>query len=167
MASLFGAAGATESPYGTSQSGRFAILKSLHQEAVLDLKTQLIWERSPNSAEVTWTTAQTRCPLKIVGGQTGWRLPSFLELMTLVEPSPQQAAAVPTLPVGHPFHGVKAGTYWTSNSSSSSPTQAYTVDLLHADVATFEKTQTNPLWCVRGGILEHPPQPPVKTLGLI
>jgi hypothetical protein len=166
-AALFGSAGATESPYDTSQSGRFAVLETLRQEAVLDHRTQLIWERSPNPAEVTWTTAHTRCTLKTVGGQTGWRLPSFIELMTLVEPLTQQTARVPTLPPGHPFQGVKAGAYWTSDSSSSEPSQAYTVDLYVADVATQKKTQTNPLWCVKGGIFEQPPQPPAKPVGLI
>jgi Protein of unknown function (DUF1566) len=168
VAALFGSAGATESPYSTSQNGRFAILETLRQEAVLDLRTQLIWERSPNPTEVTWSTAHTRCSLKTVGGQTGWRLPSFIELMTLVEPIPQQAPIVPTLPVGHPFQGVKAGAYWTSDSPSSEPKHAYTVDLLRADVATHEKNRTNPLWCVRGGTHEQQPQSPaIKPPGLI
>jgi len=168
MGALFGSASATESSFGTSQTGRFAILNTFRQEAVLDLRTQLIWERSPNPIEVTWSTAQSRCTLKIVGGQTGWRLPSFIELMTLVEPFPEQAQPVPSLPAGHPFQGVKAGAYWTSDSSTSEPTHAYTVDLLRADVATHEKSRTNPLWCVSGGIHERPPQPSaIKSPGLI
>ena len=168
MAAVLGSADATESSFGTSQTGRFAVLETFRQEAVLDLKTQLIWERSPNPTEVTWLTAQSRCTLKTIGGQTGWRLPSFIELMTLVEPFPEQAQAVPSLPAGHPFQGVKAGAYWTSDSSSSEPTNAYTVDLLRADVATHEKNRTNPLWCVSGGIHERPPQPSaVKSPGLI
>ncbi|HKC92887.1 MAG TPA: hypothetical protein VKB81_02595, partial [Nitrospira sp.] len=67
-----------------------------------------------------------------------------------------------------PFQGVKAEAYWTSDSSSSEPTHAYTVDLLRADVASHEKSQTNPLWCVSGGIHERPPQPStIKCPGLI
>lgn len=168
MAAVLGSAGATESSFGTSQTGRFAILETFRQEAVLDLRTQLIWERSPNPTEVTWLTAQSRCTLKTIGGQTGWRLPSFIELMTLVEPSLHHAPTVPTLPPGHPFQGVKAGAYWTSDSSSSEPKHAYTVDLLHADVATHEKSRTNPLWCVRGGVHERSPEAPAtKPPGLI
>jgi hypothetical protein len=168
IAALFGSAGATESPYDTPQTGRFAVLEAFGQEAVLDLSTHLIWERFPHPTEVTWSTATTRCALKTVGGQTGWRLPSFIELMTLIEPPPQQASAVPALPPGHPFQGVKPGAYWTSNSSSSQPAQAYAVDLLRGDVAPHEKRRTNPLWCVSGGILEQPPQsPPITPSGLI
>jgi len=168
MAAIFGSAGATESSFGTSQTGRFAILETLRQEAVLDLRTQLIWERSPNPTEVTWPTAQSRCTLKTDRGQTGWRLPSFIKLMTLVEPFPEQAHDIPSLPAGHPFQGVKAGAYWTSDSSSSESTHACTVDLLRADVATHEKSRTNPLWCVSGGIHERPPQPSaIRSPGLI
>jgi hypothetical protein len=158
LAVLCGSVGATESLYGVSQTGRFTILEKFGQQAVLDLSTQLIWERSPNPTEVTWSTAHSRCALKTIGGQTGWRLPSFLELMTLVEPLPPQASAIPTLPPGHPFQGIKTKAYWTSDSSSSKVTHAYTVDLLRADVATRDKRQTSPLWCVRGGIQERPSQ---------
>lgn len=161
-AALFGSMSAAESPSGVSQTGRFAILNTFHEEAVLDRTTQLVWERSPNSSEVTWSTAQTRCGLKTVGGQADWRLPTFIELMTLVEPSLQQTSSLPALPAGHPFHGIKAGAYWTSDASSLEPTQAYTVDLLHADVAPRQKSQPHPLWCVRGGIPDRPQAAPVS-----
>lgn len=158
---LFGSMSAAESPSGVSQTGRFAILNSFQEEAVLDRTTQLVWERSPNSSEVTWSTAQTRCGLKAVGGQADWRLPTFIELMTLVEPSLQQTSPLPALPAGHPFRGIKAGAYWTSDASSLEPTQAYTVDLLHADVAPRQKSQPHPLWCVRGGISDRPLAAPI------
>jgi hypothetical protein len=157
--SLFGSVSA-ESLSGVSQTGRFAILSTFHEDAVLDQTTQLIWERSPNSTEVTWSTAQTRCGLKTVGGQPGWRLPTFIEFMTLIEPRLQNSS-LPALPAGHPFTGVKAGAYWTSNASSMKPDQAYTVDLLHADVASRQKSQPHPLWCVSGGLTDRPQAAPV------
>ena len=159
---LFGSMSAAESPSGVSQTGRFAILNTFQEEAVVDRTTQLVWERSPNSSEVTWSTALTRCGLKTVGGQADWRLPTFIELMTLVEPSLQQTSSLPALPAEHPFHGIKAGAYWTSDASSLEPTQAYTVDLLHADVAPRQKSQPHPLWCVRGGIPDRPQAAPVS-----
>lgn len=168
VGALFGSMSAAQSSSEASQTGRFAILNTFEEEAVLDRTTQLVWERSPNSSEVTWSTAQTRCGLKTVGGRPGWRLPTFIELMTLVEPSPQQTSFLPALPAGHPFHGIKAGAYWTSDASSLEPAQAYTVDLLRADVAPRQKNQPHPLWCVRGGIPDHPQPAPVSPLpGLI
>jgi hypothetical protein len=155
IVALLGNVSAAESPSSVSPTGRFTILGAFQEEAVLDRTTQLIWERSPHSNEVTWATAQTRCGLKTVGGQTGWRLPSFIELMTLIEPTLHQKSSLPALPAGHPFHGIKAVAYWTSDASSSEPGQAYTVDLLHADVAPHRKNEPHPLWCVRGGISDR------------
>lgn len=168
IGALLGTVVGAESPAHLSQTGRFAILDTFQEEAVLDRTTQLIWERSPNSSEVTWSTAQTRCGLKTVGGYAGWRLPSFIELMTIIEPSSHQPSSLPALPAGHPFQDVKAVAYWTNDASSSEPGQAYTVDLLHADVAPRQKSQPHPLWCVRGGITDRPqPARVLKQPGLI
>jgi Protein of unknown function (DUF1566) len=168
VAVVFGIAEATERSLDVAQTSRFLIMDTFRGEAVLDRTTQLIWERSPNSSGVTWSTAQTRCGLKTVGGQAGWRLPSFIELMTIIEPSPHQPSSLPALPAGHPFQDVKAVAYWTNDASTSAPGQAYTVDLLHADVAPRQKSQPHPLWCVRGGIPERPqPAPITEQPGLI
>lgn len=156
LAVLFGNAEATENPLDVARTGRFLIMDTFRGEAVLDQTTQLIWERSPNSNEVTWSTAQSRCALKTVGGQAGWRLPSFIELMTVIEPSPHQPSSIPALPAGHPFQNVKAVAYWTNDASSAEPGQAYTVDLLQADVASRQKSQPHSLWCVTGGIPSRP-----------
>lgn len=156
IVALLGNVGAAELPSTATQTGRFMVLDAFNGEAVLDRTTQLIWERSPNGSEVTWSTAQSRCALKTVGDHAGWRLPSFIEFMTLIEPPLDQSSSHPALPVDHPFHGVQASLYWTSDASSSEPATAYTVDLLRADVAPREKTQSHPLWCVKGGISDEP-----------
>lgn len=170
IAILLGTADATEGPaVHTPSPERFTALATFHGEAILDRTTQLIWERTPHATQVTWTTATTRCALKNVGGRTGWRLPSFLELMTLVEPPLQQTTTLaPALPIRHPFQGVTAGAYWTSDSSTTESAQAYVVDFLRADVASHAKHQVHPLWCVQGGIAD-PSQatPPMQTPGLI
>ena len=163
LAVLFGIAEASENALDVAQTSRFLIMDTFRGEAVLDRTTQLIWERSPNSNEVTWSTAQTRCALKTVGGQSGWRLPSFIELMTVIEPSPHQPSSLPALPAGHPFQNVKAVAYWTNDASSTEPGQAYTVDLLQADVLSRQKSQPHPLWCVRGGIPDRPR--PARIIG--
>lgn len=157
MVVLFSSAEATETSFvDNAQAGRFAIMENPQGQAVLDRTTQLIWERAPHHTEVTWATATTRCVLKTVGGQTGWRLPSFLELMTLVEPPLQHTSTTPTLPARHPFQGITAGAYWTNDSVDVEPAQAYTVDFLRADLAPQRKDQTHPLWCVRSGLTDRP-----------
>jgi hypothetical protein len=169
MTVLLASAAATQTLPAFSQSERFIVLDKFNEQAVLDRTTQLVWERLPHSTAVTWLTATTRCSLKTAGDQTGWRLPTFIELMTLVEPPLEKMTHSPALPPGHPFQGVKAGAYWTINDSSIQPGLAYTVDLLHADVVPRDKTQSHPIWCVREGIVDRPlsTTPPRSQSGLI
>lgn len=165
---LLGSVHPVGSTSSVSQTSRFAILSTFQEEAVIDRTTQLVWERSPSASEVTWSTAQTRCGLKRTGGQTGWRLPSFIELMTLIEPTLHQGSLLPALPAGHPFQRIKAGPYWTSDMSPLKPAEAYAVDFLRADVAPRQKDQPHPFWCVRGGIPQQPePAPAAAQSGLI
>jgi uncharacterized protein DUF1566 len=130
---------------------RFQILEEYRGEAVLDIDTGLIWERNPSSSETAWANASLRCALTSTGGRLGWRLPSFFELMTLVEPAPRAAARKPSLPTGHPFRGVKADPYWTTSSQDIEPANAYIVDFLRGDVAVQRKNRSHAWWCVRGG----------------
>jgi hypothetical protein len=137
-------------------ASRFQILEEYKGEAVLDTETHLIWERTPSAAETAWANASLRCALASTGGRLGWRLPSFLELMTLVEPAPLAAASKPRLPSGHPFQGVRADFYWTTSSQDTEPTNAYAIDFLRGDVMSQRKNRAHAWWCVRGGTSDSP-----------
>jgi|GEM_PF-785912 len=130
---------------------RFLILEESKGEAVLDTETGLIWERSPSPVETVWANASLSCALTSTGGRLGWRLPSFFELMTLIEPSPLATANKPSLPASHPFRGVRPGLYWTTNSPDTDPTNAYAIDFLRGDLSSQRKTGAHAWWCVRGG----------------
>ena len=144
-----------------SESGteRFQVLEEFGGEAVFDLETELVWERSPSRSAAVWSRAPVLCARKSVGGRKGWRLPSFLELMTLINPSASGAHSGPTLPPGHPFRGVKAETYWSATSLLDMARQAYAVDFLIGDLAPQGKSRLSRYWCVRGGAsgTAHPP----------
>ncbi len=139
-----------------AHASRFQILEEYKGEAVLDSVTHLIWERTPSSAETAWANASLRCALTSTGGRLGWRLPSFLELMTLVEPAPLAAATKPSLPASHPFRGVRADPYWTISSQDTDPTNAYAIDFLRGDVTSQRKNRAHAWWCVRGGASNPP-----------
>jgi hypothetical protein len=52
---------------------RFKVLDDFNDEAVLDKETQLVWEKSADTAtERTWTEGQTHCYTRVVGGRLGW-----------------------------------------------------------------------------------------------
>lgn len=131
---------------------RFKVLEAFKGDAILDLETQLIWERSPSTQGAGWTHAPLFCATKTVGGRKGWRLPTFLELMTLVDPLGKRYETGTVLPTGHPFQGIKADSYWTVTSSSTNDRQAYSVDFFIGDIAAQKKSRISNYWCVRGGI---------------
>jgi hypothetical protein len=137
-------------------ASRFQVLDEYRGEAVLDTETRLIWERSPSADQTAWANASLRCAFTATGGRLGWRLPSFFELMTLVEPAPRTAASRPTLPAGHPFRSVKADPYWTTTTQPTDPVNAYVVDFLRGDVSSQRKNRAHASWCVRGGTVDAP-----------
>jgi hypothetical protein len=95
---------------------RFVVLAAFNSDAVLDKHTGLVWEKSPAVTTHTWSSARFHCANKNVGGQKGWRLPSFAEQASLIDPS--VAPPGPTLPPGHPFLNVQSALYWSAASSA-------------------------------------------------
>jgi hypothetical protein len=116
-------------------------------EAVLDKETGLVWKRYANTGPVTFVSATNICLQNIYGGRYGWRLPTFQELSSLVDP----AQSSPALPDGHPFLNVQLGRYWTTTTPSTT-TQAWVVDLGSvSNLTIINKTGSAYVWCVRGG----------------
>jgi hypothetical protein len=132
-------------------STRFIILSNFNSQAVLDRNTGLVWERSPQTATDTWSGARFTCANKTVGNQKGWRLPSFSELSSLIDPS--VAAPGPTLPPGHPFTNVQSAFYWSASTNPDDPTNAaWRVNFDVGLVNNGNKAFTLHVWCVRGGM---------------
>jgi hypothetical protein len=141
---------------------RFVVLPAFSQEAVLDMETGLVWERSPSTEFRTWLEAMGDCYSRIVGDRLGWRLPTIEELASLIDPT---RSSPPLLPSGHPFTNVQSGgqTYWSSTSLFATPPNAFTIRPISEDpiVRTEIKAVREGLvWCVRGG---HGPSPDVLS----
>ncbi len=129
-------------------SERFALLSAFNEEAVLDKKTGLVWEKSPERRTVTWNEARTTCSQRTTGGQKGWRLPSPSEMRSLVGPSVD--APGPNLPPGHPFLNVQSSSYWTVVPAANLPSYAQYLDAFLGNVLSLVRIYTFPVWCVRG-----------------
>ena len=129
---------------------RFVVLLDWNSEAVLDRETGLVWEKSPQTSGLdTWEQARSRCLNKIAGGRKGWRLPSILELTSLVEPGQTNPALLP----GHPFISIQTAFYRSATTDAAIPSKAWVVDFLNGDVFGLDKTSLgSPAWCVRGGM---------------
>ena len=95
-------------------------------------------------------TEPNACSKKSVGGQKGWRLPSFPELATLIA----SVNPGPTLPPGHPFQGIQSFYYWTATTNTETPSEAWAVDFNSGFVVVGGKSTSINVWCVRGPMQE-------------
>jgi hypothetical protein len=129
---------------------RFKVLKQFNEEAVLDVETGLVWQRSPSpTSQFNWGDSAALCIGTVIGGRRGWRLPAAWELMTLKDP----AQSNPALPVGHPFQNVVEGTlYWTSTASLDDQAAALGLTFTAGGqgIITGAKSGDGLRWCVRG-----------------
>jgi Protein of unknown function (DUF1566) len=132
---------------------RFVVLAAFNNEAVLDKETGLVWEKAPSPVPVdTWTTARGDCAVKSIGTRKGWRLPSVIELSSLVYPA---TISNPTLPTGHPFTNVQTAIYWSATTEAENVTFAWVVAFSDGTVGVGNKTSERfQVWCVRGPMQE-------------
>lgn len=124
-------------------------------EAVLDRETGLVWETTPDTTLTDWVTAAKNCRGRIIGNRLGWRLPTFEELTTLVDPT----QSLPALPPGHPFVVHPRDSFWTATTREADPTRAYVVHIESSGIGSQSKitSNSNSGWCVRGGSNPIPP----------
>jgi Protein of unknown function (DUF1566) len=139
-----------------SNSSRFTCV--LGGAAARDNETGLVWETTPQTATKPWADAADACEIRVAGGRMGWRLPSIVELTSLVD---VPEGGDPVLPAGHPFNvppgrGNTETRFWSATTVAGSPNTARAISF----VSPFElgagiKTLAFHVWCVRGGMHEH------------
>jgi hypothetical protein len=128
---------------------RFTVLDAFSNQAVRDNETGLVWERSPRITMSTWSAARGDCANSIAGGRKGWRLPSIVELSSLVDIGSTGLA----LSQGHPFNNIQSAHYWSATVDADPVnTNAWLVLFQTGFVLTSNKAgdQTGHVWCVRG-----------------
>lgn len=99
-------------------------------ETVKDRLTGLVWARDASLSEfpLSWPEAREFVAELNAGnyaGRNDWRLPGRRELFSLIS----HANVNPALPDRHPFDQVFPGYYWTGDSVSRLPDQAWYVHL--------------------------------------
>jgi hypothetical protein len=115
--------------------------------AILDKETGLVWWYAPWSP-TNWQGAHNVCFGSSFAGRKGWRIPTVWELTSLIDPTQSN----PALPNPNPFYsGLDTQWLWTSNDVQGS-SNAWRVRLSDGGSGFDDKSNTNPVLCVRGGM---------------
>lgn len=135
-------------------SSRFKCV--LNDEAVLDMETGLVWQRSPSNDSIQpWADAFWSCLHKTTGDRAGWRMPTAEEFFSLVDHS---SGTNQSLPASHPFTGILEMTcYFSASTQVPDPTRAWGFGCSGVNGSAgcggcdLAKVASERIWCVRGG----------------
>ena len=128
-------------------------LFNLNSDIIPDLKTGLTWQRYPPATGVTFDGAAAYCrQLSLDTFTAGWRVPSYKELLTIVDESPhieyEGGQLVPKAIDGNAFPGAAVTfPYWTSSPYAPVAGYAYTVNF-HTGIP-LQGDVTQPAFYVR------------------
>ena len=104
--------------------------------SIEDRRSRLVWARSPAPSLLTYTGAEAYC-LALVSDGGGWRMPTLMELQTLVDVRAHDPAVDPAfdeVPVDASYWSSTgaspAGTYWTLSFVDGSMSSPYASSML-------------------------------------
>jgi hypothetical protein len=125
---------------------------AISEQTVTDAVTGLDWQRQvPAGPGYAWTAASQVCERLVLAGHDDWRLPSRIELVSLIDGSRTDPAialdAFPFVPGSRPL----SDWYWTSTPSAVSPTRAWYVYFYFGYPDLDDRSSDFPVRCVRGG----------------
>jgi hypothetical protein len=114
---------------------------------VTDKVTGLMWQQAVTAAPYSWSDARSQCSTVSLGGHADWRLPSRIELLSLVDLGASGTATNVTYFPGIP--AAPAAVFWTSSPLANNPSAAWTVDFSYGAISYADVTHLYDLRCVR------------------
>ena len=122
-------------------------------EAIQDLWTGLTWQRYGPTQTFGFDAALAYCEsLSLTtptGPATGWRVPSYKELLTLVDEAPHaeygNGMLVLTAIDSHAFPGTASAPYWSSSAFTSLGPAYYAYAVNFQDGVALKTPQSTPL----------------------
>jgi len=114
-------------------------------DTVHDLGTGLIWERALSARGFDFDEARAYCSALTVDNQTGWRVPSVVELLTLIDERASSAPMIDALA----FPDTPADRFWSSTEFDGRPGQAWHVYFDHGSALYGLPNEQLRVRCVR------------------
>jgi MYXO-CTERM domain-containing protein len=129
---------------GDFQPNTQALTQTASDE-VTDKTTGLVWQRGDDGHMYSYAAAIQHCEsFKSAEAGTGWRLPSVVELMTLINSGVDQPSIDPS------FTGAQSNNYWTATPVAAANALAWTVKFDFGEVIPLLTNSSVPVRCVRG-----------------
>ena len=112
---------------------------------VLDKKNAIYWQDNLSSQKSSedWDDAIEYCDKLVLNNMKHWRLPTFNELLSIVDYTRVNPAINPV------FEYVNEGTYWTSIDFSATASRAWTIDFRTGRTYYSYKTTNHSVRCVK------------------
>ncbi len=117
---------------------------TVNTDTVVDKTTGLEWQKSDDNTIRNWDAALGYCAGLMLDSKSDWRLPSVLELQSIVDYGSSNPAIN-----GAAFPGTNASSYWSASSYAASSTPAWHVSFLNGHVLANDKTDSYYVRCVR------------------
>ena len=114
-------------------------------DTINDNLTQLVWQKIPNTAALTWEQALTYAEALTIGSSSDWRLPNIKELQSINN----ELATNPSVFAPY-FSSVGIHNYWSSTTLPNQPLSAWYWSTTFGITTYSVKTGTNYVLCVRG-----------------
>ena len=125
----------------SAPAGRYTVASG----TVYDTKTKLTWQQAVPSTTYSWADASTYCAgVGATLGGSGWRLPTFRELITIVDFSQSTMPTVDTTA----FPATPAVNFWSLTPAPGSSTTAMHVSFGNGSVNTSALSEVNAVRCV-------------------
>jgi hypothetical protein len=122
-------------------------------DVVVDEVTHLVWQRNLDGQTRGWTEAQAYCACLELAGHDDWRLPTRLELVSIVDFTKDSPAIDQAV-----FPATPSKWFWTSSVLASDPTFAWYIYFETGFTNFIEKDASYHARCVRGGAAGTPAQ---------
>ena len=133
-------------PGAPGHSRRYEISGTADAATVVDCVTGLEWQRVVAPGTYTHADAVAHCEGLTLAGYTDWRLPSRIELVTLVDYS---VAAPGPLLDAVAFPATPQDWFWSASSVAGWSSSAWQVDFRDGSASAYDATSGHRARCVR------------------
>jgi hypothetical protein len=112
---------------------------------VTDNLTGLMWQQTVPSGTYTWAQAVAYCPTLNLAGHSDWRLPSRIELVSIVDLGVSSGPMINSTY----FPSTPAYWFWSASPVAGSPSSAWSVAFFFGYTHDVDFTLTYNVRCVR------------------